>query len=117
MAACYSGTGYIYISSNGGSSWTQQTQVNLGPNGNGSANWVSVVLSSDGTQITAASSSSSALAGSIYTYLFTTGRWTRQSATLPTNALWANLSSNADGSIITAGISNGALYRFTPTNT
>jgi hypothetical protein len=115
MAACYSGTGYIYISTNGGTSWTQQTQSGLGPFGNGSANWVSVVCS-DGTQITAASSSSNNNAGSIYTYLFTTNRWTLQT-NVPTNATWSLISSNSDGSVITAAISGGTLYRFTPINT
>jgi hypothetical protein len=115
MAACHSGTGYIYISTNGGTSWTQQTQSGLGPFGNGSANWVSVVCS-EGTQITAASSSSNNNAGSIYTYLFTTNRWTLQT-NVPTNATWTLISSNSDGSVITAAISGGTLYRFTPINT
>jgi hypothetical protein len=116
MAACYSGTGYIYISTNGGTNWTQQTESGLGPNGNGTANWVSVACSSDGTQITAASSSGNNNAGSIYTYLFSTNRWTLQT-TVPTNATWGLISSNSDGSVITAAISGGTLYRFTPTNT
>jgi hypothetical protein len=115
MAACHSGTGYIYISTNGGTTWTQQTQSGLGPNGNGSANWISVACTYNATQITAASSSGSNNAGSIYTYLFSTNRWTQQT-TVPTNATWNLISSNT-AAVITAAISNGTLYRFTPTNT
>jgi hypothetical protein len=102
MAACATGD-YIYISSNAGTTWTQQSSL-------GTKTWASIAVSSDGTQVVAGTTNAG-----IYTYLFSTNRWTLQSSA-PTTKNYSALAINGTGTQITAGCNTGGVYMFAPTN-
>ena len=115
MAACYNGFvsdttyngGYIYILNNG---WVKQTQAGLGTSG--LDNWKYIHVTPDGSQIAAC-----ALGGSIYTYLFSTNRWTKQTQIgLPATANWTSITSDANGSKMYAAASTNKVYYFYPIN-
>ena len=87
------GSGYIYISTNSGTTWTQTSAPKK--------YWSSVASSADGTKLVATTEDyNPAFDARIYTSTNSGFTWTQTSA--PTNALWAAVASSADGSKLVA---------------
>ena len=85
-------SGFIYISTDSGATWTQSGAPNK--------YWSSVASSSDGTKLVAATIDYPGNAGWIYTSTNSGASWTQTSA--PTNVYWVSVSSSADGSKLAA---------------
>ena len=89
--------GYIYLSTNSGTSWTTLSSL-------GSGSWYTSAISSDGTKMAV---------GLIGSYMFTSintgGTWTEALAS--GQHFWSSIVSSSDGSIIFAGaLSSGGLW-------
>jgi hypothetical protein len=100
MAACATG-GFVYLSSNSGTSWTQQIML-------GTKTWQYIIVSPDGSRVVAAVNG-----GAIFTYLFSTRLWYVEND-LPTMADWSALACNADCSLVSASIRGGGIWTFAP---
>jgi len=89
LAACVYG-GYIYTSTDGGITWTEQTSA-------GYRRWISIAMSSDGTKLAAC-----VYSGYIYTSMDGGITWTEQTSAGIGN--WSSIKMSSDGNKIGAVI-------------
>ncbi len=81
--------GYIYTSTDGGATWTEQTS-------SGSRQWYSIASSSDGTKLAAV-----VVGGYIYTSIDGGATWTEQTSS--GSRWWYSIASSSDGNKLVAG--------------
>ncbi|MEI7777785.1 MAG: hypothetical protein WCI52_04250, partial [bacterium] len=100
LAAVDSNSGYIYTSTNSGSTWTQQT-------GSGQHSWTSITSSSDGSKLVAADGNN----GYIYTSTNSGVTWTQQTGSGQHS--WSSITSSSDGVKLAAADNGGYIYTST----
>ena len=91
--------GYIYTSTDSGSTWTQRSPVPAST----PRNWQSIASSSDGINLAAV-----ARDGVIYTSSDSGVNWTLQTGTTPRN--WVGITSTSNGSKLAAIVMPGYIY-------
>ena len=106
IAAAISG-GYIYVSTNSGSTWTNQS------GNSGAAYWSALASSADGTHLIAAAGYSpyASQSGDLYVSSNSGVTWTAE--TVPGSAAWSCVACSADGTKIAAASSGGYIYTST----